>query len=80
MAGMNELATICSLTAGDAEPPAESGSALPVGWARDDAPALKQEHRTRVGRRAGGRKKCGACMGLGSAECFLWLTIMPRSS
>jgi hypothetical protein len=34
MVAMSELATICSLTTGDAQPPAESGSALPVGWAR----------------------------------------------
>jgi hypothetical protein len=34
MVAMNELATICSLTTDDAQPPAESGSALPVGWAR----------------------------------------------
>jgi hypothetical protein len=32
MVAMNELATICSLTTGDAQPPAESGSALPVGF------------------------------------------------
>ena len=77
---MSELVTIRSLTIGNAKPPVESGSALPVGWARDDAPALRQEHRTRVGRPAGGRKKCGACTGPGSAECFLRLTVMRRSS
>ncbi len=67
---MNEFATIRALTTGNAELPAESGSALPVGWARDDAPALRQEHRTRVGRRAGGRKNAEPVQGQAPPSAF----------
>lgn len=48
--------------------PARTAPVVPVGWAKDAAPAGRQEPRKRVGRRAG-TQKCGANLA-GSAECF----------